>query len=300
MRYIIRCLPWLAIGIKVLGADGDNSILNQTCNAFPCSMLLICVKRVEENIKRNLSKTMSENKSNNILRKIFGTHLCRGLVDCETLQEFEKNVSVLYEELSMDEELKEFASYFKKQKESTIKYHVIKGTVNVCELNDDQGKFQIQVSNSNSRRVYGQVQKNRTAPEKAKVKKLLLNVTVGPKAYTSIMKFKAGDVALDNARRLTKNNQMKRFQQESEEVGDQIVFQQQDDVNSFNLVNEMVEESDHNEFNLNATEFSSQEALPNQKCENIQLSILRSFELISNSHIIPGFGRNQYLVKSYS
>ena len=62
----------------------------------------------------------------------------------------------------------------------------------------------------------------------------------------------------------------------------------------------MVEESDHNEFNLNATEFLLQEAFPNQSCENIRSSILKSFELISNSHIILGFGNNQYLVKSYS
>ena len=34
---------------------------------------------------------------------------------------------------------------------------------------------------------------------------------------------------------------MKRFQQESEEVGNQVVFQQQDEVDCFNLVNEMVE-----------------------------------------------------------
>ena len=63
---------------------------------------------------------------------------------------------------------------------------------------------------------------------------MLLNVTVEPKAYTAIMKFKASNVGLDNTRRITKNNVMKRFQQESEEVGYQIVFQQQDEVNCFN------------------------------------------------------------------
>ena len=41
----------------------------------------------------------------------------------------------------MDEEIKKFARYFKKQRENTIKYHVIKGTVNACKLNDDQDKF---------------------------------------------------------------------------------------------------------------------------------------------------------------
>ena len=138
---LLDASPRLATGIKILGTDGENSILNQTCNAFPCAMLLVCVKHVEKNIKRILPKTMSDNKRTNILRKIFGAHLCKGLVDCETLQDFDNNVSIFYEELSMDEELKEFPRYFKKQKENTIKYHLIKGTVNACELNDDQDKF---------------------------------------------------------------------------------------------------------------------------------------------------------------
>ena len=163
-----------------------------------------------------------------------------------------------------------------------------------------RGPYDVREELKNNTRNFNTEYASQSAPEKAKVKELLLNVAVEPKAYTSIMKFKASDVALDNTRRITKNNVMKRFQQESKEVGDQIVFQRQDDVNCFNLVNEMVEESDHNEFNLNATEFLLQEALPNQSCENIRSSILKSFELISNSHIIPGFGNNQYLLKSYS
>ena len=51
----------------------------------------------------------------------------------------------------------------------------------------------------------------------------------------------------------------------------------------------MVEDSDHDEFNLNATEFLLEEALPSQNCENTRSSILKSFELTSNSDIIPGF-----------
>ena len=93
---------------------------------------------------------------------------------------------------------------------------------------------------------------------------LQLNIIV------SIMKFKASDIALDNTRRITKMIVMKRFQQESEEVSDQIVLQQQDDVSCFNFVNKLVEESDHNEFNLNATEFLLKETLPNRSCKNIR------------------------------
>ena len=93
---------------------------------------------------------------------------------------------------------------------------------------------------------------------------LQLNIIV------SIMKFKASDIALDNTRRITKMIVMKRFQQESEEVSDQIVLQQQDDVSCFNFANELVEESDHNEFNLNTTEFLLKETLPNRSCKNIR------------------------------
>ena len=43
----------------------------------------------------------------------------------------------------------------------------------------------------------------------------------------------------------------------SEEVDDQIVFQQQDEIICFNLASQMVEESDRNEFNLVANFFQS-------------------------------------------
>ena len=172
------------------------------------------------------------------------------------------------EELSMDEELKEFASYFKKQKENTINYHVLKGTVNARKLNDDQDKFcnnsiesmnkllknwqsykkidlyafakeyeqlvQCQKSDvlkaylglrgpyevrekiKNNMRNFNAEYASPSAPEKAKVKELLLNVAVEPKPYTSIMKLKESDEALGNRRRITKNNVMTHFQQESE------------------------------------------------------------------------------------
>ena len=68
-----------------------------------------------------------------------------------------------------------------------------------------------------------------------------LTMSYTPKVYTSILKFKVSDVELDNIRLITKNNVMKRFQQESKGVGDQIFFQTQDEVNCFNLVNKIIE-----------------------------------------------------------
>ena len=84
-----------------------------------------------------------------------------------------------------------------------------------------RGPYEVRDEFKNNMRNFNTECASLSAPKKAKVKKLLVNVAVEPKVYTSIMKFKASDVALDNTRGITKNKVMKRFQQESEEVGDQ-------------------------------------------------------------------------------
>ena len=87
-----------------------------------------------------------------------------------------------------------------------------------------KGPYEVREEFENNMRNFNTKYASISAPEKKKVKELLLNVVVEPKAYTSIIKFKASDVGVDNTRRITKNNVMKRFQQESEEVGNQLVF----------------------------------------------------------------------------
>ena len=59
---LLDACPGLEENIKVLGADGENKKINQACNAFPYAMLLVCVKHIEENIKRNLPKNITETK----------------------------------------------------------------------------------------------------------------------------------------------------------------------------------------------------------------------------------------------
>ena len=59
---LLDACPGLEENIKVLGTDGENGIINQACNAFPYAMLLVCIKHIEENIKRNLPKNTTETK----------------------------------------------------------------------------------------------------------------------------------------------------------------------------------------------------------------------------------------------
>ena len=44
-------------------------------------MLLVCIKHIEENIKRNLPKNITETKKKEILVYIFGNDTKKGLID---------------------------------------------------------------------------------------------------------------------------------------------------------------------------------------------------------------------------
>ena len=129
---------------------------------------------------------------------------------------------------SMNKLLKNWQSYkkidlyaFAKESEQLVqcqKSNVLKAYLGL------RGPYEVREEFKNNMRNFNAEYASLSAPEKAKVKELLLNVAVEPKAYTSIMKIKESDEALGNRRRITKNSVMKHFQQESEEVGDQIVY----------------------------------------------------------------------------
>ena len=87
----------LGPNLKVLGADGKNSILNQACHAFPFAILLFCIWYLEENIKRNFPNKIPDSKKNEVMKVIFGNDIEKGLVDCESLEEFEQKSSQFYE-----------------------------------------------------------------------------------------------------------------------------------------------------------------------------------------------------------
>ena len=60
--------PGLGPNLKVLGADEEKNILNQTCQAFPFAMLLLCIWHMEENIKRNFPNKIPDPKINEITK----------------------------------------------------------------------------------------------------------------------------------------------------------------------------------------------------------------------------------------
>ena len=141
MQNITWCLHRSCKNIKVLGPDGENSITNQTCYTFPYVMPLLCVKHINENIHRNIPKSLTQNKKKKILVYIFGSDAKKGSIDCETVEEYEIKLMVFYEILSLGNNLTVFLKYFWKNEVEVIKYHTIKEVVLVCELNNNADKF---------------------------------------------------------------------------------------------------------------------------------------------------------------
>ena len=65
-------------------------------------MLLLCIWHIEENIKRNFLNKIPDSKKNEIMKMIFGNNIEKGLVDCQSIEEFEQKLSQFYEYVSLD------------------------------------------------------------------------------------------------------------------------------------------------------------------------------------------------------
>ena len=133
--------PGPSLYLKVIRADGESSILKQPCNAFPTALLLICIRHIGENIKRNLPSSLPEKIEKSILDAIFGTPIKKGLVDCIKLCEFDTKVKEFYFGLTLEKGLDRFVHYFKTHKEGQIRYHVMKGAVLACEFCNDSDRL---------------------------------------------------------------------------------------------------------------------------------------------------------------
>ena len=90
-------------------------------------MLLLFIWHMEENIKRNFPNKIPDPKKNEIMKMIFGNNIEKGLVDCESIEEFEnisieefEKLSQFYENVSLDNDTRLFVQYFKKYKEETL------------------------------------------------------------------------------------------------------------------------------------------------------------------------------------
>ena len=108
---------------------------------FLFATLLLCIRHIEKNALQKFAENATDTKKNEVMTTLFGNDSKKGLVDSQSIEEFETEVPQFYASLSLEKEWRDFLRYFKRSKADIIKYHVIKGAVNACELNDIEDKF---------------------------------------------------------------------------------------------------------------------------------------------------------------
>ena len=59
---LLDVCPGLAENLRVLGADGENRILNGTSNAIPFATLLLCIGHMEENVQKKFARKCHRNQ----------------------------------------------------------------------------------------------------------------------------------------------------------------------------------------------------------------------------------------------
>ena len=135
-------VPGLENSVKVIGMDGEKSLINMTCKSFPNSLLLVCVRHEEDNCRRSMPP-MTEEKKKDIIEDIFGSNQRKGLIDCLSFKEYDQKLNELYDKwVSMHGDPGiQFKGYFEKHKKDQIKYHVMKGAVLAAELQGNPEKF---------------------------------------------------------------------------------------------------------------------------------------------------------------
>ena len=250
---------------------------------------------------------------------IFGNNARKGLADSQSIEEFNTEVEQFYASLSL-EEWRDFVRYFEKSK-TDIKHHVIKGADNACELNDIKDKFYNNSLASVSKVVlrtflclsspylvpeefikHKKEFNTENAPlpqhEKTRIRKFLSNVPVDPQSYKSLLTFKASTTAVkkrrSNIERLI-DYSLNHCSENNPETGRKSPGA---DVNEIH--NEQQPETGNTIEGLEDVVFIFQESLPEKDESIVRSSVLKSFELINNDDVMPGFSISQYLVKSYS
>ena len=130
---LVSLVPGLKIHLQVNVCDGEKSIINNVCDTFPGSVLLICTRHVEGNIRDHLP-TVPQVQKNQIISDIFDDS---GIVGSTDFEEFSERTNMAIERWRSDYDdasLQKFIDYFEKNKVNEIKFHLMKGVVNAADL----------------------------------------------------------------------------------------------------------------------------------------------------------------------
>ena len=136
---MLESCPGLAFHLKVVGSDGEKSIMHESCSAFPSSLLLLCMRHAEQNVERKLTELRCSNQvKKRVMEDLFGSLLKKGLLHCEDLDSFDESAERImlgWDEME-EEPLSEFTKYFKTYKLEQFKYHLSRASVKAAGVVD--------------------------------------------------------------------------------------------------------------------------------------------------------------------
>ena len=136
---ILSSCPGLGPHLKVIGSDGEKSIMNESCAAFPASVLLLCMRHAQQNIERKLIELKVPDKQKKRIKEdLFGSLVSKGLVYCADIDAFEEFASNILDAWATenDDRVDAFAEYFRRHKLNQFKYHVSRAAVSSAGIVD--------------------------------------------------------------------------------------------------------------------------------------------------------------------
>ena len=115
--------PGLQEYVRVIGTEGEKSLLNVTCYPFKDFIRLLCSVHSKKNVKKMLTDLVNDQK---FRQKVYVDTISR-FVYCKTIEDFDVTCELLKSSWGTYVALNEFAEYFEKFKAMNLKYHIIKG-----------------------------------------------------------------------------------------------------------------------------------------------------------------------------
>ena len=69
---------------------------------FLFATLLLCIRHIEKNVLQKFAENATDTKKNEVMTTLFGNDSKKGLVDSQSIEEFETEVPQFYASLSLE------------------------------------------------------------------------------------------------------------------------------------------------------------------------------------------------------
>ena len=118
---------WGALDLlRVIGCDGEKSLINAGCATFPAAVILLRSNHAKQNNKEKLKDLVGNIElRKTVYTSIFGNEFTIALVYSDSLKVFNLRLEHLCKKWEVNPKLRSFCQYFKVHKADQFRYHVV-------------------------------------------------------------------------------------------------------------------------------------------------------------------------------